>query len=253
MALPCLIGTIWFSVALVIYPIADKGAGVVLLWLAAIGLLGLLTAMMVRYALRVGAWFHVDGTGMRYGEGPAGQPRETSAEIRVDWHEIVAKPELAYDVQTRSSGGPKSLTRDLVFWRRLPSGDVVQHYLPLRLSLTGTSCLRYRNRHELLRAVLQGLAARPGLRFDAGVFVDAGIDPVTWEPMNGPRRATWWPVLSTAVALFFLAREVGPTWSPWQLAVATMAIMAVCMGFCFRGWTRTYADLTGVIAYRAKD
>lgn len=252
-ALLCLVLAVWVPIMLAIHTPDDFGPLPMVLFLIVIGLLVLSVVLLVRAGLRVGGWFHVDETGLRYGEGPARERGEAAAEIRIGWDEIVARPELAFDVRTQSTGQYFALAPHLLFWRRLPTGELVEHRLILRLSGDIMSCLRYRNHHALLCAVLQGLAARPGLRFMADVFVDAGIDPVTWQPMKRPRRALWLSAGVMCAAVLWFASGVGQDWSPGQLAIGAVAIMLACLVLTIKAWNRAYPELTGLIVFRPED
>jgi hypothetical protein len=218
---------------------------VVLLFLLLFSLLAFCIFFLCRYALRAGGWFEVDDTGMAYGEGPRGE----TPEIRIAWADIAVAPDQGYDVSTHYMSR-KALVSELWFWRRLPTGELKRHCLPLRLTTNVMRCLRYENQATLLRAVVLRLAAVPGIRFNGEVFVDAAIDPDTWQPMNKPRLELWLLTLPPMALLLWVIYRLADVLSPVVLVVTATALLVAC-AFAFSGfWMRRYPGLSGVIVFR---
>jgi hypothetical protein len=218
---------------------------VAILFLLVFALMAACVFLFCRYAVRAGAWFEVDDTGIAYGEGRRGPEKET----RIAWADIVRAPVTVYDVGTRY-GHSKSVTKDLWFWHRLPTGEIRRHSLPLRLTNNVLACLRYKNQDMLLRAIVLRLAAVKGIRFHAEVFVDGAIDPDTWQPMNKPRRELWISTI-VAVGLFsWVIFGLSDVWSPAALVAGGIAFLVIC-GFVFSWfWRGRYPDLAGIVVFR---
>jgi len=134
----------------------------------------------------------VDAEGLRWGDAASPQA--------VGWQALGRARDGPYDVRTEYVSSD-ALQKRLVFHRAGQGGEAAQVRLPLTLSADGARVLRFRNRAEVLRALLLRLATepRPRLRFDAEVFIDAGIDPETWTPMPAPRRWLWASTLGALV------------------------------------------------------
>ena len=143
-------------------------------------------------------WFVVDEVGFRYSfevENDAPVANET----HVAWKDIV-RPlgATTYDVVSVEIGSRNTMgQRVLLFWRHLPFGGIerqrfpfwgcvppeYQQKMPLQISR------RFRNSHDLLRALLYGLAVYcDDLRFDPMVFVHANINPYTWQALHSPEQ-----------------------------------------------------------------
>nr|WKF55943.1 hypothetical protein HUO10_000387 [Paraburkholderia busanensis] len=224
------------------------GVLLILLLLAAFGWVLSIPVLAWRKA---GGWFVVDEQGFRYGFGPQQGNDRAGVETRVDWTDVVGQPGLRYDVTTEFTGR-KSMVKELRFWQRLPSGEQVERRLPLRLA-DGMLCMRFRNQHELLRAVLRGLAGRPGLRFDANVFLDACIDPDTWLPMRRPRLYETLSIVLACVAVGAFIWMTATSWPLWLvITLAFAAILLMCI-LLAKHWSRVYPNLEGVLGFRESE
>ncbi|WP_233874226.1 hypothetical protein [Paraburkholderia adhaesiva] len=123
----------------------------------------------------------------------------------IAWGDIKENVSSWYDVGTH--GGRKYEPTGLEFWV-----GQEKHVLYFQGEFK-----RFKNKRELQIAVLKGLALR-GLRFSPGIFLSYGIDPSTWERMNGPRFLVGcfvslaiisiWPIIFLAVkfglSIFFI-------------------------------------------------
>ncbi|WP_246794801.1 hypothetical protein [Burkholderia perseverans] len=151
--------------------------------LALLGLTGAplagLALYLVHAARQAPAWVRIDAAGIHYGAGPADDGNH------LEWQQLAANPVLAYDVGIRipSAYGTYVEPR-LSYWYRLPDGELVPRSMPLRLRESALRCLRFRNAAALRVALLRGMAAREDLRFDAQVFVEAGVDPWHWRALR---------------------------------------------------------------------
>lgn len=222
-----------------------------LLMLLVLALFGCALAFPVYVWRHAGGWFIVDENGFRYGYGPQHGAAREAVETRVDWQDVVCNPAMRYDVTTGFTGS-RSIARELRFWQRLPSGERVERRLPLRLT-DAMRCLRFRNRPELLRAVLRGLAGRPELRFNAEVFVDACIDPDTWLPMGRPRfYQNLFAMLACVPVVVFIWYALA-IWSIWLvIALAVGATLLLCLLIGMR-WSKAYPKLVGVLGFRESE
>lgn len=216
----------------------------VLLGLALFGLLGGGIWYLLRQFSRVGegAMLRIDAQGMRWGDPASPQA--------VAWHEVCRARMGFHDVKTEFASS-EAIVKRLVFHQAVRGGEPRQIRLPLALTLDTGRVLRFRNRAALLRALLLHLATqpRPRLRFDAEVFIDAGIDPQTWEPMLAPRRWMWLsslgglvPVLGV-IFLWPLGEHIG-----WMVAAMVLAMVA---GAGAMGWFmhQRYPGLQGVFEF----
>lgn len=223
--------------------------GQAILLLTIIGLLGSMTFLFVRAGLNAGAWFHVDATGMRYGVGRS-PVHDPTGGTRIDWSEIVGKADRRYDVHTDFQTS-QSLTKNLLFWRRLPGGEIVEHRLPMRLTSDIVRCMRFRNHDALIVAVLRGLASRPGLRFDMDVFIDAGVHPETWEPMKRPHLMfNLFGILSAVIACAFIWR-FALVLPAWAMIASMLVVMFAVVWIGVSVWSRRFPDLNGVLSFDA--
>lgn len=206
------------------------------------GLGGGLWYLLKRFS-RVGqASIRIDSEGMRWGDADVVQA--------LAWHEVCRVRTGLHDVETEFTSSD-AIVKRLVFHRAAGSGETAEVRLPLALTTDATRVLRFRNRAALLRALLLRLATqpRPRLRFAAEVFIDAGIDPQTWEPMLAPRRWMWLSSLAALVpagAVFFLwplGEHVG-----WMVAALVLAMVA---GAAAMGWFmhQRYPGLQGVFEF----
>lgn len=184
----------------------------------------------------------IDAEGMRWGDPASPQA--------VAWREVCRVHAGLQDVKTEFTSSD-AIVKRLVFPRAAGGGETMDVKLPLALTMDAPRVLRFRNRAALLRALLLRLATQPGprLRFAAEVFIDAGIDPQTWEPMLAPRRWMWLSSLSAllpvlAVFLFWpLGEHVG-----WMIAALVLAMLA---GAGAMGWfmDQRYPGLQGVFEF----
>lgn len=211
--------------------------------LALLGLAGAGCAYLVRQARRVGGvMIRIDAEGLRWGDAAAPQS--------VAWRELCRARHGPYDVRTEYVSSDALLKR-LVFHRTAPGGASAEVRLPLALSADGARVLRFRNRAALQRALLLRLATapRPRLRFDAEVFVDAGIDPQTWAPMPAPRRWMWASTLgallppAAVLALWPLGQHTG-----WLVLAL---VVAMGLGAWAAAWfvLQRYPGLQGVFEF----
>jgi hypothetical protein len=198
---------------------------------------------LLRQFARVGeGLFQIDAQGMRWGDPTS--PRA------VAWHEVCRTRAGLHDVKTEFVSS-EAIVKRLVFQHAARGSEPLEIRLPLALTIDAGRVLRFRNRAALLRAILIQLATqpRPRLRFDAEVFIDAGIDPETWEPMPGPRRWMWLSSLGAllpVLAVIFLwppGRHVG-----WMVVAIVLAMVA---GAGAMGWFmhQRYPGLQGVFEF----
>ena len=198
---------------------------------------------LLRQFSRVGeGLFQIDAQGMRWGDPTS--PRA------VAWHEVCRTRAGLYDVKTEFVSS-EAIVKRLVFQQAARGSGPAEIRLPLALTIDAGRVLRFRNRAALLRAILIRLATqpRPRLRFDAEVFIDAGIDPETWEPMPGPRRWMWLSSLGAllpVLAVIFL-------WPPGQHVgwMVVAIILAMVAGAGAMGWFmhQRYPGLQGVFEF----
>lgn len=184
----------------------------------------------------------IDAEGMRWGDPALPQA--------VAWREVCRVRTGLQDVKTEFTSSD-AIVKRLVFHRAAGGGETMDVKLPLALTMDAPRVLRFRNHAALVRALLLRLATqpRPRLRFAAEVFIDAGIDPQTWEPMLAPRRWMWLSSLAAllpvlAVFLFWpLGEHVG-----WMIAALVLAMLA---GAGAMGWfmDQRYPGLQGVFEF----
>ena len=201
---------------------------------------------LLRQFPRVGeGLFQIDAQGMRWGD-PA-SPRA------VAWHEVCRTRAGLSDVKTEFVSS-EAIIKRLVFQQAARGSGPAEIRLPLALTIDGARVLRFRNRAALLRALLIRLATRPRprLRFDAEVFIDAGIDPETWEPMPGPRRWMWLSSLGALLPVLAVIFLWPPGWHVgWMVAVIVLAMVA---GAGAMGWFmhQRYPGLQGVFEFETQ-
>jgi hypothetical protein len=188
----------------------------------AIGLaVGVLFAT-VRVLLRVGAWFRIDQHGFAYGNGrKAPDAWATAAPTYVAWSSIVRQPDLAYDVGVANTSRADALNPSLRFWCRSRDGSLAQYVMPMQLRDNVFRCLRFRNSHVLRVVLLQQLASR-GLRFHPDVFLEAAVDPVTWDQRRALRWVPWVGTGVTVASLFLVIDITSPT---ARIIACTLAIL----------------------------
>jgi hypothetical protein len=184
-----------------------------LLGLALFALLGGGIWYLLRQLPRIGeGMFRIDAQGMRWGD-PA-SPRVMA------WRDVRRAPVGLCDVKTEFVSS-EAIVKRLVFQQAVRGDESDEVRLPLALTADTGRVLRFRNRAALLRALLLHLATqpKPRLRFDAEVFIDAGIDPQTWQSMPAPKRWMWLrpssgPVL--AVIVLWPANTSAGWWPRWS-------------------------------------
>jgi hypothetical protein len=214
-----------------------------LLGLALFALLGGGIWYLLRQLPRIGeGMFRIDAQGMRWGD-PA-SPRVMA------WRDVRRAPVGLCDVKTEFVSS-EAIVKRLVFQQAVRGDESDEVRLPLALTADTGRVLRFRNRAALLRALLLHLATqpKPRLRFDAEVFIDAGIDPQTWQPMPAPRRWMW---LSTLVGLVPVLAVI-VLWPEgehigWMVAAMVLAMGA---GAGAMGWFmhRRYPGLQGLFEF----
>lgn len=182
----------------------------------------------------------VDAEGLQWGDAAAPQS--------VAWQALGRARSGPYDVRTEYVSS-EALQKRLVLHRA--GAEPAEIRLPLTLSADGSRVLRFRNRAEVLRALLLRLATepRPRLRFDAEVFIDAGLDPQTWTPMPAPRRWMWASTLGALVppavlmAVWPLGQHTG-----WLILAL---LLATGLGAWAAAWfvLQRYPGLQGVFEF----
>jgi hypothetical protein len=206
------------------------------------GLGGGLWYLLRQFSRVGGGMFRIDAQGMRWGD-------PTSPRV-VAWGEVCRARTGFCDVKTEFVSS-EAIVKRLVFPQAARGSETREVRLPLALTVDTGRVLRFRNRAALLRALLLHLATqpRPRLRFDAEVFIDAGIDPQTWEPMPAPRRWMWLSSLGALVpvlAVIFLwpvGEHVG-----WMVVAIVLAMVA---GAGAMGWFmhQRYPGLQGLFEF----
>jgi hypothetical protein len=201
---------------------------------------------LLRQLPRVGeGMLRIDEEGMRWGDPALPQV--------VRWREACRARTGFCDVKTEFVSSD-AIVKRLVFQQAVGGAEAREIRLPLALTVDTGRVLRFRNRAALLRALLLHLATqpRPRMRFDAGVFIDAGIDPQTWEPMLAPRRWMWLaslaglaPVLAVIV-LWPPGEHIG-----WMVAAMVLAMVA---GAGAMGWFmhQRYPGLQGLFEFETR-
>jgi hypothetical protein len=198
---------------------------------------------LLRQFARVGQGsIRIDAQGLHWGD--------TALPQAVAWREVCRAESGPQDVRTEFVSSD-AIVKRLVFHRAAGGSKDTEIRLPLALTVDIGRVTRFRNRAALLRALLLRLAIepRPRLRFAAEVFIDAGIDPETWEPMPAPRRWMWLSsvaALLPVLAVFFfwpLGEHVG-----WMVAAL---VLAMVVGAAAMGWFmhQRYPGLQGVFEF----
>lgn len=207
-------------------------------------ILGMVVAVG-RTFIMAGAWFHIDQRGFAYGTGlrAAGTAPESLATY-IAWSQIERQPAMACDVSIENSGRVGALNPTLRFWYRSKEGTLTQYAMPIQLRRDPLRCLRFRNSHALRVVLLQRLASM-GLRFEPDVFIEAAVDPETWERRTALRYVPW---VGTGLTLASLFLVINITWPlPW-IILCTVAIMAIGFGVT-TAMMRRDRRLRGVITY----
>ena len=206
------------------------------------GLGGGLWYLLRQFSRVGGGMFRIDAQGMRWGD-------PTSPQVMA-WREVCRARTGFCDVKTEFVSS-EAIVKRLVFQQAEQGSETRDVRLPLALTVDTGRVLRFRNRAALLRALLLHLATqpRPRLRFAAEVFIDAGIDPQTWESMPAPKRWMWLsslgalvPVLAVIV-LWPVGEHVG-----WMVVAIVLAMVA---GAGAMGWFmhQRYPGLQGLFEF----
>ena len=162
------------------------------LWLAILACLVWALAIVIRAMINIGGWFHVDATGFRYGIGKRSTAAAQQQEQCIQWREIAPSEDQRCDVEYNMASRVTLSPASFQFWRRGTRHEPAKRQT-LRTSLVDDDsanairCIRFKNRHDLLVALLCGLAHQ-GLRFNPKTFIAAGIHPETWRPLTKARR-----------------------------------------------------------------
>ena len=224
---------------------------------------------------RVGGWFVVDAQGFRYGTGPEQGADRDAVQTSVAWSEIMSVPEFDDDVIYLYSGNKinsgVSGRPALIFWRRLPSGEIEQQRVLFDFTNDFFELARFRNHQQLMTALLYGFAARcPGLRFQASLFVEAAVDPRTWEFMGRPRKeerrnnaigvGAMLGVIVLGTLLFapILMSQVIPSGVAFilymvSMAIAMFATVSKMVGLQTDRSKQRYPGLTGTLIFKKQD
>ncbi|WP_230947454.1 hypothetical protein [Burkholderia territorii] len=159
-----------------------------LLWLCMLACVAWAIVIVIRAMMNIGGWFRVDPTGFRFGIGKPTDPAAMQKEQHIEWRDIVSDPTRCCDVDYNMASRVTMSPATFQFGRRGTHHEPAKRFA-LRTSLVrldsddAIRCLRFTNRHELLVALLCGLAHQ-GLRFDPRTFIAAGIHPETWQPLE---------------------------------------------------------------------
>ncbi|WP_321789976.1 hypothetical protein [Burkholderia pyrrocinia] len=209
----------------------NKGVIVFILWLVLLGVIAYAVTIFIRGARRAGAWFEVDSTGFRYGLGARPKSAAIPKEQCFEWREAVANPSLRYDVEYNTASRVTMSAANFQFWRRATREPATAYTLRKNLIPTDADdairCAGFKNRHDLLVAILCGLAHQ-GLRFNRNTFVAAGIHPETWQKLRTPWRAAV-ACFSILVALGLLAFFIwGRLSLPFSFAIWIVSLLYYC-------------------------
>ncbi|WP_144637060.1 hypothetical protein [Bordetella genomosp. 13] len=222
----------------------DSPGMILLLGALVLGIYGL-AGYFIFEGLRAGqVWLRVDGTGVYAGRGT--QPGEPN-EMSLAWKDMAVNRSLVYDVHGSSSSGAHATTPCMRYWRREADGSLVERRMQISLA-TSLRCVRFRNRDALVRAALQHVANQPGLRIHGSLFMEAGFDPETWEPRDGPRRALWGIALVTVAVTLGMASFM-MDWSPLVLGMSVAVVFAICLWATGVMWTRAYPGAEDIIVF----
>ncbi|KAB0638361.1 hypothetical protein [Burkholderia latens] len=219
------------------------------LWTTMLGVAAWAVVLVIRAAMNIGAWFEVDSTGFRYGIGKRANANAVQQEQRIEWREIVPSPDLRCDVEYNAASHVTMRPASFQFWRRDGKREPAKRYT-LRTNLVDYGsdntilCVRFKNRHELLVALLCGLAHQ-GLRFNPETFVAAGIHPETWQPLAKARR----PALLWLLVIVVLASLAFWVWGRMSLPFS-MAILVVSFGYY---WTAGKYDFSPDIKHYPRE
>ncbi|WP_321802404.1 hypothetical protein [Burkholderia sp. BCC1993] len=198
------------------------------LWICILACLAWMVVIVIRATMNIGGWFQVDATGFRYGIGKRTDPSAPQQEQCIEWREIVPSQDMRCDVEYNTASSITMSAANFQFWRRGAKREPAKRYtLPARLAEfdadNAIRCIRFRNRHDLLVALLCGLAHQ-GLRFNPSAFIAAGIHPETWQPLAKARRPAivYFSIAGTPALLAFWIW--GSLSLPFSLAILIVSL-----------------------------
>ncbi len=234
-------------------PPADLDPVVPILLLICSALAMVLVFIFTRTGLRAGAWFSVDASGLHYGDGRVGR-RDEGEGTSIAWDSIVHNAEAAYDVHliwiTPHRGLPVAR---IGFWVRASGGGLVEGSIPMALIANRLSCARFLNADAVRVSLLRGMATRPALRFHPDVFVQAGIDPETWRPMDRPAGGKLVGAGILAAGGLGVGAFLTGQAPSVLIAIGAVAVFGVCLFAAVSIRGRPNPDLTRIIRFRIED
>jgi hypothetical protein len=201
-----------------------------ILTLAILACMVWLVVIFIRGIRRPGVWFEVDHVGFRYGNGKS-PDSAVPPQGRFEWNEIVGNPAEKEDV--RYDSGSKARSAKFEFWRRVKRDSSEKCGVPRNLmnydsERDGIRCVRFKNHHSLMIAILCGMAHQ-GLRIHLNTFVAAGIHPETWQKLRTPTRGA-----SAIFLVLFLADCLAlEIWGKLG-CIAGSSILLVALAFYFK-------------------
>jgi hypothetical protein len=168
-------------------PQSDLPPMVPILLLACSALAMILVLIFARTGLRARAWFSVGPSGFHYGDGDVDLEKDPHGGTSIAWREIASNPAAVCDVRLVVTTPHRGLpVTKIGFWTSSGDGGLVERSISMALIANRLSCVRFLNADAVRVALLRGMAARPGLRFDPDVFLKAGVEPETWRPIRKP-------------------------------------------------------------------
>ncbi|MFM0592436.1 hypothetical protein [Paraburkholderia dilworthii] len=208
-------------------------AGIIMavLWLILLGLIAWMVVIFIRGIRRPGVWFQVDPVGFRYGNGKSPDPAQPT-EKRIEWSEVVANHSLSCDVTYNAPSKVTMSAANFEFWRRVVRKPAERYVLPKSLTdydseKDGIRCVRFKNRHALMVAILCGLAHQ-GLRFDLDTFIASGIHPETWQRLKSPWRSAAVYFFVVSLLGLFAFRLWGRSSLPFSFAILSVSFVFYC-------------------------
>ncbi|RQZ69420.1 hypothetical protein [Burkholderia sp. Bp9004] len=219
------------------------------LWLCILACLAWAVVIVIRATMNIGGWFQVDATGFRYGVGKHSDQAALQQERCIEWREVVRNEDMCCDVDFNPPSRVTMSPANFQFWRQSGKREPAKRYT-LRTSLVdydaddAIRCVRFKNRHELLVALLCGLAHQ-GLRFNPSAFIAAGIHPETWQPLAKARR----PAMIYFAVVAALGLIAFWTWGRLSLPFS-LAILLVSFAYY---WTEGKYDFSPDIKHYPRD
>jgi hypothetical protein len=233
-------------------PPADLDPVVPILLLVCSALAMVLVFIFTRTGLRAGAWFSINASGFHYGDGRVSRGGDEGKGTSIAWDSIVHNADAACDVHliwiTPHRGLPVAR---IGFWVRASGGDLVESSIPMALIANRLSCMRFLNADAVRVSLLRGMAARPALRFHPDVFVQAGIDPETWRPMDRSAGGKLAGAIVLAAAGLGVGAFVTGQAPGVLIAIGALAVFGVCL-FAAVSLRRDHG-LTRIIRFRIED